>query len=350
MSALPLTRGIIHTVSTNCQENYSRYNNIRCETYVKYARITVRRPRLPPSLRLGVGRVRDERVIAMADYYAELGVGRDADEKEVRSAFRRLARQYHPDLNPGDDKAEERFKRVNEAYEVLSDEEKRKAYDKYGDNWRRADEIESQFGGGRTYRTSGTAGFGGFEDLLDDYRFGNFEGFAGARTSAAKLETDVEVTLEEAFSGSQRIVTMSRGGQDRRIEVTIPRGVATGSVVRVRPGQGRELLLNITVTPHPRFTRRGADLYVDVDVPLEDAILGGSVDVSTMERPVELKVPPESRNGQRIRLAGKGMPLLGSPKTRGDLYVVLRPVMPSGLTDEQKDLVKRLSELGTPTA
>ena len=285
----------------------------------------------------------------MADYYAELGIGREADEKEVRSAFRRLARQYHPDLNPGDEGAEERFKRVNEAYEVLSDEEKRKAYDKYGDNWQRAEEIESQYGGG-AYRTTTSAGFGGFEDLLGGFRFGDSEGFGAGRQPMAKMETDVEVTLEEAFSGSQRIVTISRGGQDRRIEVTIPRGVATGSAVRVRPGQGHELLLNVTVAPHRRFTRRGADLHIDVDVPFEDAILGGSVDVATMERRVQLKVPPESRNGQKIRLAGKGMPVLGSPDKRGDLYVVLRPVMPRGLTDEQKELVRRLKELGTPTA
>ena len=284
----------------------------------------------------------------MADYYAELGIGRDADEKEVRGAFRRLARQYHPDLNPGDEKAEERFKRVNEAYEVLSDDEKRKAYDKYGDNWRRAEEIESQYGG-RTYRTTTSAGFGGFEDLIGGFRFGNSEGFGAGRHPMAKMETDVEVTLEEAFSGSQRVVTISRGGQERRIEVTIPRGVATGSAVRVRPGQGQELLLNVTVTPHRRFTRRGADLYLDVDVPFEDAILGGSVDVTTMERPVQLKVPPESRNGQKIRLAGKGMTVLGSPDKRGDLYVVLRPVMPRGLTDEQKELVRKLKELGAPT-
>ena len=282
----------------------------------------------------------------MADYYAELGIGRDAGEKEVRSAFRRMARQYHPDLNPGDEGAEERFKRVNEAYEVLSDDEKRKAYDKYGDNWRRAEEIESQYGGG-AYRTTASAGFGGFEDLIGDFQFGNFEGFGAGRQPMAKMETDVEVTLEEAFSGSQRIVTISRGGQDRRIEVTIPRGVATGSAVRVRPGQGQELLLNVTVTPHRRFTRRGADLYLDVDVPFEDAILGGSVDVTTLESRVELKVPPESRNGQKIRLAGKGMPVLGSPDKRGDLFVVLRPVMPRGLTDEQKELVRRLKELGT---
>jgi len=288
----------------------------------------------------------------MADYYSELGIGRDADEKEVRSAFRRLARQHHPDLNPGDEKAEERFKRVNEAYEVLSDDEKRRAYDKYGDNWRRAEEIESQYGAG-THRTTTSAGFGGFEDLLGGFRFGNYAGFGAGRPPMAKMETDVEVTLEEAFSGSQHIVTISRGGHDRRIEVTIPSGVANGSVVRVRPGHGQELLLNVTVTPHSRFTRRGSDLYVDVDVPFEDAILGGSVDVNTMERPVKLTVPPESRNGQKIRLAGKGMPVLGSPDKRGNLYVVLRPVMPRGLTDEQKELVRRLKDLraagsGTP--
>ena len=248
----------------------------------------------------------------MADYYAELGIGKQADEKDVRSAFRRLARQYHPDLNPGDEKAEERFKRVNEAYEVLSDNEKRKAYDKYGDNWQRAEEIESQFGGG-TYRTTTSAGF---EDLLGGFRFGNFEGFGAGRPSMAKMETDVEVTLEEAFSGSQRIVTISRGGQDRRIEVTIPRGVATGSAVRVRPGQGQELLLNVTVTPHRSFTRRGSDLYVDVDVPFEDAILGGSVDVTTLERPVELTVPRRAATGRRSGSRARACPSLAR-RTRG---------------------------------
>ncbi len=284
----------------------------------------------------------------MADYYAELGVKRDADEKEVRGAFRRLARKYHPDLNPGDETAEERFKRINEAYEVLSDEKKRKAYDRHGDNWKRADEIESQRGNARaSYRTGrsydfGVGGFDGLDDLLGG--FGGF-GHGGPAARAQKMEMDVEVTLEEAFSGSQRVITITRGGEQRRIEVTIPPGVATGSAVRVRPGPGQELILNVTVTHHDRFTRRGADLYVDVDMPFEDAILGGKVHLQTLDKKIELKAPAESRNGQKIRLAGKGMPILGSPDSRGDLYVVLRPVMPRGLTDEQKALVTRLKEL-----
>ena len=280
-------------------------------------------------------------------YYDILGVSKKADEKEIRQAFRRLARKHHPDLNPGNKKAEAKFKETNEAYEVLSDAENRKKYDRYGDNWKRADQIEAQYGagagepftwssrGGRQQRTAGFDPFAGLEDLL---------GRHGRTATTTRIEGQVDVTLEEAFAGSKRNVTITSEGKDRRLEVTIPPGVDTGSAVRVSPGEGHELLLRVTVLPHKRFQRKGDDLSVEAPVPMEDAILGGEIEVQTLKGKVHLKVPAESQNGQRIRLAGQGMPRLGSKDTSGDLYVVLRPRMPRNLTAEERDLVGKLKE------
>ena len=291
----------------------------------------------------------------MADYYNILGVSRNAGDKDIRQAFRRLARKYHPDLNPGDEQAEKKFKQINDAYEVLSDSKTRKAFDRYGENWKHADRIEAQYSGRGgappTWPYGGRVGgvgarpdlFGSLEDLL-----GRVGGVSGRRSRAAasiRAETDVEITLEEAFEGTKRLVTITANGKDRRIEVSIPPGVYSGSVVRIRPGEGQEILLNVTVTPHKRFTRKGDDLFTEVELPLEDAILGGEVEVQTLRGKVRLKVPAESRNGQRIRLAGQGMPNLGSPETRGSLYAVIRPQTPSKLTDEERELFLKLKEL-----
>ena len=283
----------------------------------------------------------------MDSYYNTIGVPKNAGDKEIRKAFRKLARKYHPDLNPGDKEAEDKFKRINEAYEILSDSESRKKYDRYGENWKHADRIEAQYGSSpgapfdRTYR-------GGFEDLFESNTFtgfGDLFGRRGRASTATRIEGSVEVDLEEAYSGAKRQVTITSAGKDRRIEVSIPPGVDTGSVVRISPGKGQELLLNITVTPHKRFTRRGDDLITEVEVPLEDAILGGEVDVQTLKGRVRLKVPSESQNGQRVRLAEQGMPKLGSAATKGNLFVAIRPIMPKNLTDEQRDLVRKLREL-----
>ena len=291
--------------------------------------------------------------MATQSYYDTLGVPRNASEADIRQAFRKLARTYHPDLNPGDKASEERFKRISEANEVLSDAENRKKYDKYGDNWKHADRIESQFGAGGapfTRRSGrqrrGTGGFSGFDDMpgFEDLLggFGNTYGSPTAAASKRSLETDVEIDLEEAYSGASRRITITEGGRERRIEVDIPSGVDNGSVVRVRPGGSREILLKVTVEPHPRFTRRGDDLYQDIDVPFEDAILGGKAAVHTISGKLEVAVPAESRNGQHIRLAGQGMPKLGDSGAKGDMYVIVRPVMPSDLSDEERGLVERL--------
>ncbi len=273
----------------------------------------------------------------MASYYEILGVDRKADEKQVRQAFRKQARQFHPDLNPGDQEAEEKFKRVNEAYEVLSDPDSRRKYDRFGDRWKQADRFDRP-------PDMGGDPFSGLDDLLSHFG-GGFGRRSRRSASVRRMETPVTVSLEDAYAGARFNVTIPAGGGERRVEVKVPPGVDTGSVVHVSLDRGNQLFLNVTVTPHSRLTRKGADLYTDVRVPLEDAMLGGEVEVDSLKGKVRLKVPAESQNGQRIRLAGQGMPRLGSPDTRGDLYVTLRPVLPAGLTDEERELVERLREL-----
>ena len=277
-------------------------------------------------------------------YYDVLGVDKDADEKAVRQAFRRMARKYHPDLNPGDEDAERRFKEINEAYEVLSDPEKRGKYDRFGDNWKHADQMGAGFGSSGPFEWTARGGgspFGDTDDLLEQMGF-----FGGRRRS--RVETTVEMSLEEAFRGAKRLVTYTAQGRSRRLEVSIPPGVDNGSTVRISPDPGQQILIKIALARHPWFERKGNDLYLDLSIPVEDAILGAEVDVTTLTGRVRLTVPAESQNGQRVRLAGQGMPSRRSPDKRGDLYVVLRPAMPQGLTDEERGLVQRLRELRRP--
>ena len=293
----------------------------------------------------------------MANYYDTLGVSRRAGDREIRKAFRKLARQYHPDLNPGDTQTEEKFKRINEAYEVLSDADKRKKYDRYGDQWKHADQFETRSGRtasgpfDATFRHGGFGDasdfgfdmFGGLDDLLGrtDSRSARRRG--GARTR--RSETGVTVTLDEAFSGAKRHVTVTMGNSERRIEASIPPGVATGSAVRLSLDEGQEVILRVTVAPHARFQRQGGDLSTEIEIPFEDATLGGETEVETINGRVQLTVRPESQNGQKIRLAGRGMPKLGAPETKGDLYVTLRPTLPKALTDEERELIRSFKEL-----
>jgi curved DNA-binding protein len=287
--------------------------------------------------------------MAGKDYYKILGVNRSASEREVKQAYRKLARQYHPDVNPGDKSAEEKFKQINEAYEVLSDKAKRQKYDKYGEQWQYADQFEQaqrqqapgfDFSrGGRVYYSEGD--FGSlFDDILGGFGFGR--GQTRPRRGQ-DLEHPVEVTLEEAYRGTTRTVSFSDG---RRLEVKVPAGVRTGSRVRLagKGAQGGDLYLKVTVKPHPTFERRGDDLYVGVPVPLTTAILGGEVQVPTLKGKVALKIPAETQNGRTFRLAGQGMPHLGN-KSRGDLLARVRVVLPTKLSAKEKELFKQFGEL-----
>ena len=291
----------------------------------------------------------------MADYYDILGVSRTADEKEIRQAYRRLARQHHPDVNPGDGDAAERFKSINAAYEVLSDADKRAKYDRYGDRWEQAEHFESagggfsqffrggDFGGGRGGFTFTTGGGGSLSDLLGGFA-GGFGG-AGEHFRARPADVPVDITLEEADAGAARLVNLPDG---RRLEVKIPAGIADGGRVHIAAGNGAggEFNLLVTTLPHQLFEREGADLRTIVDVPLLDAVLGGKVTVKTLRGQIELTLPPETQNGRRFRLAGQGMARLNDPARRGDLYATVNVALPTGLTDGQRRLFEQLRDAG----
>ena len=286
----------------------------------------------------------------MSDYYGVLGVSRTASESEIRQAYRKLARQHHPDVNREDNASEERFKSINEAYSVLSDKSKRRRYDRYGDNWEHSERLDqeqarsrrmsgfdwSDLSGGDPFSES-SSGRGSIFDRL-------FSNMGGEHSRPRAAEYPVEVTLEEAYQGSARVLGLESG---RRIEVKIPAGVDTGSRVHIPArgtGQG-EIYLVVSVRPHASFQRRGKDLYSDVEVPLEDAILGGDVNVSTLTGKVALTVPPETQNGQRFRLAGRGMPDLNNPSAKGSLYATVKVTLPTGLSAQERDLFQEIKNL-----
>ena len=298
----------------------------------------------------------------MEDYYAILGILRTSSDKEIKQAYRKLARQYHPDVNPGDKEAEGKFKRINEAHEVLSDPEKRRKYDKYGENWKHADEIEkAQANRGSNFShwfsdgdvASFSFDFDGVHTggLFDEFfpGTGRRSDFRDRPVGYASAKYPVEVSLEEAFSGATRHLEIAGAGANvpsRRLEVKIPPGVDTGSRVHISAGSGhqQDIYLEVTMRPSSMFRRTGADLYTDVAVPLFDAMLGGEVAVPTIKGRVMLTIPPETQNEQSLRLAGQGMPHLNSPESKGDLYVVVKVVLPKDLSGEEKQLFQELKE------
>jgi len=298
------------------------------------------------------------------DFYAVLGVDRKATDKEIRSAYRRLARKHHPDVNPGDKASEAIFKEVNAANDVLSDPDKRKKYDLYGENWEHADEIErmqrSRGGRAGNYRFTttdfGSFGDGGIGDIFGNLFTGSSEGrrTTGMRREPPRLEHPVEVTLEEAFLGTTRTIMVAGDhGDTRRLEVKIPPGVDTGSKVRIAGegnatfnGQRGDLYLVISVRANDRYERKGDDLYTDVEVPLTTPVLGGEAEVQGIGKKVALRLPPGTQNGQTFRLAGLGMPKLGSPDRRGDLYARVKVRLPKEPNDAQRHLFEQLKAAG----
>jgi molecular chaperone DnaJ len=330
--------------------------------------------------------------MATADYYSVLGISKGATEKEIKAAYRKLARKYHPDVNPGDKAAEAKFKEINNAYEVLSDKDRRRKYDKYGDKWQYADQFEEAERQQAQYRQYSTGGggdqafhFGGdiggmdsiFDELFGGARGGGFSRQARPRRGQ-DLETEVEVTLEEAFAGTARTISLqaqepcaSCKGTGRianvacsvcrgagfvagvkRLEVKIPAGVTTGSRVKVS-GKGQpsfsggpagDLYLVVKVRSHAAFERRGDNLHVTLPVPLTTAVLGGTVQVPTLKGKLELKIPAETQNGRVFKLGGQGMPHLGKPQ-KGDLLAKVNVVLPEKLSEKEKELFGKLRDI-----
>ncbi len=329
------------------------------------------------------------------DYYAVLGVSKTATEKQIRTAYRKLARQHHPDVNPGNQEAEDRFKQINEAYEVLSDPDKRRKYDEVGSRWREYEQWERAQGAAGEARPFEWEGFGApgpggvryeyrtvdDEDLRD--MFGDespfsdfFENMFGARgptrtgrrgraaresrpRAGADLEQPVEVSLADAYRGTtMHLEVRAADGTTRRLEVRIPPGVRTGSRVRVSgqggPGQGGgpagDIYLVVTVAPDPRFERRGDDLNAEIRAPFETLLLGGEVRVPTPDgRTLALSIPSGTQDGRVFRLRGQGMPRLGAASVRGDLHAEVHARLPERLSRRQRELIEELARSADET-
>jgi curved DNA-binding protein len=292
------------------------------------------------------------------DYYKVLGVSRSASADEIRSAYRKLAMNYHPDRNPGDKQAEEKFKEVNEAYQVLSDPQKRARYDQLGSaysSW----QSRGAPGGGFDWSqwTTGQPGTGqvNFEDLFGAAGAGGFSDFFsaifggmpsggsttgryGSRTTRQN-EHPVSITLQEAYSGTSRI--LESGG--RRVTVRIPAGVKTGSKVRAAgaAADGSDVYLKITVEPDANFERKDDDLYTNASVDVFTALLGGEAEVQTLGGRIRVNIPPGTQPEQLIRLAGRGMPKIRNAETRGDLYVRVKVSIPKKLSARQRELLEQ---------
>ncbi len=295
------------------------------------------------------------------DYYRVLGVSRNASQDDIKRAYRKLARQFHPDVNPGDQAAEERFKQINEAYQVLSDPQKRRQYDQLGAGWSQwrqtrtapggfEDFARQWFGqaGPRTRRVDPDDLFsqGNLADLIEAI----FGGSAATRRPrrGRDLNVPVELTLEEALHGTTRRFNRANG---HTVTARIPPGARANSRIRLA-GQGQpgragapagDLYLDVTIKPHPVFRLQGNDLWRDLDVDLYTAVLGGKVPVETLDGVVTLKIPAGTSGGKTFRLRGKGMPISSSPNSRGDMYAVVHVQVPSHLSDHEKALFEELA-------
>jgi len=311
------------------------------------------------------------------DYYQILGVDKSASKDDIKKAYRKLAREYHPDVNPENKIAGEKFREINEAHEVLSDPEKRKKYDQLGSKWQQYEQSggrpedfnwgqwQSQPGSSYTYRTVTPeefeelfGGAGGYSDFFE-----TLFGQAGRRATGGASgdrefyyhtrprhgrdsEHPIQITIEEAFHGTTRILQWENG---RKIEAKIPRGVKTGSRVRLKgkgePGSGGgepgNLYLKINVMPHDRFQRDEDDLKLSIPVDLFTLLLGGHETIASIDRTVRLDIPAETPNGRVFRLKGVGMPNLKNPDQRGDLYVTVEAALPKHLSEKEKNLVQQ---------
>ena len=300
------------------------------------------------------------------DYYKILGVNKSATEEEIKKAYRKLAMKYHPDHTKGDKSSEEKFKKISEAYAVLSDKEKRKEYDMYG-----AEGFQQRFSQEDIFR-----GFN-INDIFREFGFGgsNFFGGRGGRTRfsfdsgspfgfgaeqqqaqvrGSDLTYELALTLREVASGTSKSVTLQHQGRTEKITVKIPKGMITGKKLRLAGkgnpspygGPAGDLFIQAKVLDDPDFDVKGYDLYLNREVKISEALLGTTISVPTLDnKTLSLKIPPGTKPGTKMRMSGRGLPLMKAKKN-GDLYVKIQLKMPKNLTHEQKNLIKRLAEEG----
>ncbi len=301
------------------------------------------------------------------DYYKILGVDKKASPAEIKKAYRSLAKKYHPDKNKGDTAAEDKFKDVSEAYEVLSDEEKRKQYDQLGSNWKQYQQAGygGQGGGYGGRPGGGFRGFeadpdmfgGGFSDFFQQFFSGGggggFGQQAGSRRGQAPkghdYEAEMDITLQEAYTGTSRLLNL----QNQQLRITTKPGVADGQVLRIKgkgaPAAGGgipgDLYIKVLVKPDPDFERSGNDLHTTLPIDMYTAILGGDAQVKTMSGTIKIKIPAGTQNDKTLRLRAKGMPVYGKPDQHGDLYVKINVQLPTQVSSEERELLEKLRDM-----
>lgn len=320
--------------------------------------------------------------MAYIDYYQVLGVDKKASQDDIKKAYRKLARKHHPDLNPNDPTAKDKFQAINEANEVLSDPEKRKKYDEYGEHWKHADEFEAQKrarqqagaggfggagfggsaggfgsdGGGSYWYSSDGQEFtgndsGGFSDFFEQMFGHRTRGGGGANAGfrGQDFHADLNLSLRDAAQTHKQILTVN----GKNVRITIPAGVANGQVIKlkgygsegVNGGPAGDLYITFVISDDPMFKRMGDDLYVDVTLDLYTALLGGEQLVDTLNGKVKLKVKPETQNGTKARLKGKGFPVYKKEGQFGDLIVTYSVKLPTNLTEEQKEMFRKIQSM-----
>lgn len=289
------------------------------------------------------------------DYYKILGIPKEASESDIKSAYRKLARKHHPDLNPNDKEANKKFQQLNEANEVLSDQEKRKKYDQYGKDWKQADQYEQARQSGRRQNNGGNYSYAqdGFGDGDFSSFFESMFGGSGSRSQAKykgqDINAELHLELTDAYTTRQQTITVN----NKNIRITIPAGVEDGQVLKLKGhgstgmngGPAGDLFITFVISNHTKFKRLKNDLYTTMDLNLFTAVLGGDVMVDTLSGKVKLKVNPETQNGSKTKLKGKGFPVYKKDGEFGDLYITYNILIPTNLTDKQKQLFEELSKL-----
>lgn len=289
------------------------------------------------------------------DYYKVLGIDKKATDDDIKKAYRKLARKLHPDLNPNDKEAHQKFQQINEANEVLSDPEKRKKYDAYGKDWQHADQFEqqkqsraqSQNAGGQQFYGGGDDG--DFSSFFDSMFGGGGRSSRQSKFRGQDYNAELKLNLTDALLTHQQTLTVN----GKNIRITIPAGIENGQVIKlkgygapgVNGGPAGDLFITFVITPHPTYKRLGNDLYTTVKIDLYTALLGGETTIETLTGKVKLTVKPETQPGAKIRLKGKGFPVYKKEGESGDLYVTYEVTLPTNLTEEQKKLFIELSNL-----
>jgi len=306
--------------------------------------------------------------MAFIDYYKILGVDKTATEKDIKNAYRKLARKYHPDLNPNDAEANKKFQQLNEANEVLSDAEKRKKYDQYGENWQHGEAYEQarqQQGrqqqsyaggtGGRGFENFGGAGGDDFSEFFQSMFGGAGGGAGGAGRNrqggyrGQDYNAELHLTLQEVSETHKQTLTVN----GKNIRITIPAGVENGQTIKItghggpgaNGGPAGDLYIAFSVADDPKFKRRGSDIYANIKLNLYTAVLGGEITADTLTGKVKVKVKPETQNGTKAKLKGKGLPVYKKEGEFGDLYLTYEIGLPTNLTEKQKQLFEELAKL-----